>query len=133
MKVLKFGGSSVGSPDRIEKIAQIIADKKSSDKLIVVFSAFGGVTDQLILMGKQAAVGDMAYKDIFNEIESRHLEVARKLLTLQRQTDALTQIKIRLNELEEILHGVFLVKELTPKTLDYIMSLWRTIVCIYHK
>jgi bifunctional aspartokinase / homoserine dehydrogenase 1 len=123
MKVLKFGGSSVGSPDRIKKIAQIIKEKKSeSDTLIVVFSAFGGITDQLIHMGKQAASGDMDYKTGFNQLESRHLEAARELLTLQRQTDVLTQIKIQLNELDEILHGVFLVKELTPKTLDYIMS-----------
>ncbi len=123
MIVLKFGGSSVGSPDRIEKIVRIIEEKiKKTKTLAVVFSAYSGVTDQLIHMGKQAASGNPDYKKILGEVESRHLEAARQLLTLQRQTDALTQIKIRLNELEEILHGVYLVKELTPKTLDYIMS-----------
>ncbi len=123
MKVLKFGGSSVKTPERIKQIARIIARKtKATDRLFVVFSAYGGITDQLVRMGNQAAAGNLDYKNSFSDLESRHLEAARQLLTLQSQTDALTQIKIRLNELEEILHGVFLVKELTPKTLDYIMS-----------
>ena len=89
MIVLKFGGSSVGSPDRIEKVASIIKKKiKKTKTLAVVFSAYGGVTDQLIHMGKKAASGNLDYKKILGEVESRHLEAARQLLTLQRQTDA---------------------------------------------
>lgn len=123
MKILKFGGSSVGSAERIDRVVKIVMDKAAGESpVFAVFSAFGGVTDQLIDMGKRASNGDQEYRKTLEQIEARHIKIIQDLLTLQNRTDTLTRIKISLNELEEILHGVFLVKELTPKTLDYIMS-----------
>ena len=123
MQVHKFGGSSVGTPERIARILTIIEDAaKESGGIAVVFSAYQGVTDQLITMGHQAARGDEKYRQALQKMEDRHLGAVQSLIGIKSQSSVLTHIKLRLNELEEILHGVFLVKELTPKMLDYIMS-----------
>jgi len=123
MQVYKFGGSSVGTPDRIKNVLKIIElAAKRSGSLAVVFSAYQGVTDQLIAMGHQAARGDEKYRLALQKMEERHLTAVQSLIEVMARSNVLTQIKLRLNELEEILHGVFLVKELTPKMLDYIMS-----------
>lgn len=121
MKVLKFGGSSVANAQRIESVINII-DPYLSQDIAVVFSAFGGVTDALIDVSQQALLGDKDYRARLADIENRHLEVVRKLVSIRRQGSILAQVKIRVNELEDILHGVYLVKERTPRTLDYIMS-----------
>ena len=121
MKVLKFGGSSVANPERIESVIKII-DPYRTQAVAVVFSAFGGVTDALIDVSQQALVGDTDYKRSLAHIENRHLEVVRKLISIRRQGTILAQVKIRVNELEDVLNGVYLVKERTPRTLDYIMS-----------
>jgi len=123
MKVLKFGGSSVGSSERILNVLEIIIEKYKKSKFIcVIFSAFQGVTDQLIKMGNMAASGNDTYKTLFEEISQRHIDTANTLLPVKNRKAALKEINHRLKNLEEILYGVFLVKELTPKTLDYIMS-----------
>ncbi len=123
MQVYKFGGSSVGTPERIRNILDIIdQETRIAQGLAVVFSAYHGVTDQLVAMGNQAARGDDKYRQALQRVEDRHLEAVQSLIGIKARSTALTQIRLRLNELEEILHGVFLVKELTPKMLDYIMS-----------
>ncbi len=123
MKVLKFGGSSVGSAERILNVLEIIIEKYKKSKFIcVVFSAFQGVTDQLIKMGNLAASGNEKYKTLFDEVCQKHIDIAKTLLSTKTRKTALNEINHRLKNLEEILYGVFLVKELTPKTLDYIMS-----------
>lgn len=121
MKVLKFGGSSVANPERIESVIKIIDPYQTRD-VAIVFSAFGGVTDALIEVSQQALLGDTDYKRSLAQIESRHLEAVRKLISIRRQGSILAQVKIRVNELEDVLNGVYLVKERTPRTLDYIMS-----------
>jgi aspartokinase/homoserine dehydrogenase 1 len=123
MKVLKFGGSSIGSVKKVSQVLDIIAKKAAeSDPFVVVISAYEGVTDQLIKMGNLAAAGNQGYHDIFVELEQKHIDTIKQLVAVKKQSTVLTYIKIQLNELEEVLHGVYLVKELTPKTLDYIMS-----------
>lgn len=121
MKVLKFGGSSVSSPERIEAVIDIIKPYLSGDVCIVV-SAFGGVTDRLIRVSDQALNGDSGYRETIDELQNRHLTAVRQLIGVKRQGSILAQVKIMINELEDVLHGVFLVKERTPRTLDYIMS-----------
>jgi len=123
MKVLKFGGTSVGSAARIEKVLDIIQSKAASEERIaVIFSAFGKVTDLLIDMGHTASRGDESYKQLFSDLEKIHIETADKLISLNIRSHLLTQVKLLLKDLEEVIYGVFLVKELTAKTLDYIMS-----------
>jgi bifunctional aspartokinase / homoserine dehydrogenase 1 len=121
MKILKFGGSSVATPARIQSVINIVKPYLKSDAA-VVFSAFGGVTDVLITISKLALDGNLDYKTKLQEIEKRHLEAVRELIGVQKQSSILAQVKFMINELEDVLHGVFLVKERTPRTLDYIMS-----------
>ncbi len=121
MKVLKFGGSSVATPERIQAVVDIVKPYLSTD-VAIVFSAFGGVTDQLIQVSKLALEGNADYKIILEQLQKRHLEVVRQLISVHKQSSILAQVKITINELEDVLHGVFLVKERTPRTLDYVMS-----------
>ena len=81
MKVLKFGGSSVGKPERIRGIVSILKDYYlSGQPFTVVFSAFGGVTDQLIEMSQRAANGDNSYLNLHEQFRLRHFEAAESLL-----------------------------------------------------
>jgi bifunctional aspartokinase / homoserine dehydrogenase 1 len=121
MKVLKFGGSSVATPQRIKSVIDILKPYLNQE-VAVVFSAFGGVTDQLIQISTLALEGNIEYKQKLELIEKRHLDAVRELIGVQKQSSILAQVKIKINELEDVLHGVFLVKERTPRTLDYIMS-----------
>lgn len=121
MKVLKFGGSSVSTPSRIEAVIEITRPMLG-EEVAIVFSAFGGITDQLIRISQLALEGNVLYKSGLAEIEKRHLDCVRALVGVQKQSSILAQVKFMMNELEDVLHGVFLVKERTPRTLDYIMS-----------
>lgn len=121
MKVLKFGGSSVATPERIKSVIEIIKPYLKAE-VTVVFSAFGGVTDTLIAVSKLALEGKPEYKSKMAELEKRHLDAVRELIGVQKQSSILAQVKFLMNELDDVLHGVFLVKERTPRTLDYIMS-----------
>jgi aspartokinase/homoserine dehydrogenase 1 len=123
MKVLKFGGSSVGDTERIKKVIGIV--KKSIDennKIAVVFSAFHKVTDSLIKMGQLAATYNMEYLELFKKLEDRHISLAQELLAVKTQSTALANLKYTLNDLEDVLHGVYLISELSPRTLDFILS-----------
>lgn len=120
MKVLKFGGSSVATADRIKQIADIIHPRISSgEKLTIVFSAFGGVTDQLILCAETAAKGREEYIAIFESIKERHLEAITELLEDNSIAQACSD---QLEVLKNLLKGVFLVREASPRTMDYILS-----------
>lgn len=121
MKILKFGGSSAATPERIKSIIEI-AKSYLHEKAAFVFSAFGGVTDQLIHLSDLALVGNLEYKQKLTLLEKRHLDAVRELIPISAQSTILAQVKIQMNELEEVLHGIFLVKERTLRTRDYIMS-----------
>ncbi|MEA1986701.1 MAG: bifunctional aspartate kinase/homoserine dehydrogenase I [Candidatus Marinimicrobia bacterium] len=118
MKVLKFGGSSIATPKRVEKVISIILDLK--DVRAVVFSAFGGVTDNLIEMGTLASIGEKKYLQILNSIENRHRKAVQYLIGANIKVNK--NIDLMFKELSNVLHGIFLVKELSPQTLDLIMS-----------
>jgi aspartokinase/homoserine dehydrogenase 1 len=123
MNVLKFGGSSVGSAERIAGVLKILSERvKSGRKITVVFSAVQGVTDKLIEASQAASRGEEGYQAIIESLQKIHVDIINQLISVQNRSAALTHIKILLKNLEEVLYGVFLVKELTPKTLDFIMS-----------
>lgn len=123
MKVFKFGGSSVATPDRIKGIVQLIIDRAEAENCrAVVFSAFGGVTDHLIEMATLAASGRTDYTDHFKNLENRHLEAVRALVDIHHQSNTMAVIKMMLNDLDDILQGIHLIKELSPRSKDFIMS-----------
>jgi bifunctional aspartokinase / homoserine dehydrogenase 1 len=122
MKVLKFGGSSVSTPQRIKSVIEIVKPRLGKHDIALVFSAFGGVTDSIINLSGLALSGSPEYKDQLAQLEKRHLDAVRELIGMQHQSRVLAQVKFLMNELEDVLHGVYLVKERTPRSLDYIMS-----------
>jgi aspartokinase/homoserine dehydrogenase 1 len=122
MKILKFGGSSVATPERIKSVIEITKPYQAAGPVAIVFSAFGGTTDTLIQLSLLALKGDANYKVKLSEIEKRHLDAVRALVDVQKQSSILAQVKFMMNELEDVLHGTFLVRERTSRTLDYIMS-----------
>lgn len=120
MKVLKFGGTSVQSPENIWKVKAIVeADAKNR---VVVVSAFSGVTDILLQMAKMAYQGSVEYKQLFAEIEQRHILAAKELVQPIHQGHVLSEVKVQLNELEDYLQSIQRINELTPKLNDYILS-----------
>lgn len=116
MKVLKFGGTSLASPERIKLVAKIVQKHLKEDKTLVVFSAFGGVTNDLLEMADLASREDLAYKDILVKNEKRHLEAVRELIPVNAQSSILSKVKTELNRLETLYEGVYLLNELSNKT-----------------
>lgn len=119
-KILKFGGSSVGSPERIKSVIEIIR-KARHDRIAVVVSAFGGVTDQLITLGK-IAVLNRNFQHVLDELIKRHKNSAEALIPQAKLQDALKNLDQTFIELRNVLEGISLIKELSPKTLDHLMS-----------
>jgi len=123
MKVLKFGGSSVSTPEKIKQVVRIVADSLEKGPVqALVFSAFGGVTDQLIRLGSMAAAADKTYLGLLEELKSRHIHAVNSLIEKKRRSAVLNRLRELLVELSDTVHGVFLVKERTMKTLDFILS-----------
>ncbi|MCA6078222.1 bifunctional aspartate kinase/homoserine dehydrogenase I [Fulvivirga sedimenti] len=122
MQVLKFGGTSVATPKNIELIRKILDEKTANSPVVVVVSAFGGITTLLLECGKQAAGGDENYSKPLAEITQRHIQMVKSLIGLKNQGKTLSKIRILLNELEDIYRGIYLIRELSPKTIDRILS-----------
>ncbi len=124
-KVLKFGGSSVGTPARIVSIIEIVTDTSRylpGEVRAVVVSAFQGVTDSLIQLAAKAAARDGSLADGLKALERRHLDALQELLPATQRSSSLASVKVMLNELSDLLQGVGLVGECSPRTLDQIMS-----------
>ncbi len=123
MKVLKFGGSSVGNAENIEKVVEIVVKAVETDVCAVVLSAMQSTTDALIDVGKSAERGDDDFRRKIKEIENRHLAAARALLAENTQANGIFDfIENRIDELKSICEGVYLLRELSPRTLDRIVS-----------
>ena len=123
MKVLKFGGSSVAKPERILKIVDILKSYYArGEHFTVVFSAFGGVTDMLIKMSKLAAKGDDSYLELFEAFSQRHMDAATELLKGDHLDTVLPELERNHDVLRNLLYGIFLVREASLRTMDYVLS-----------
>jgi aspartokinase/homoserine dehydrogenase 1 len=122
MQVLKFGGSSVANAENIGKVAVIVSKAIQKEATILVVSALGGVTDQLIEIGIKAATGNESYKEQIQLLEHKHLETVRALLHIQNQSATLSWVKQQLNELERVCDGIFLLGELSARIKDRLVS-----------
>lgn len=123
MKVLKFGGSSVANAENIKKVIDIIQNSIKKDKQsIVVVSALGGVTDNLINLAHLASKGDRTYRKLMKEIFEQHDFVVRKLVSKKIQSLILVKIKEKYDELSDALRGIYLLGELSARSLDKIIS-----------
>ena len=122
MKVLKFGGTSVGSVQSIQTLLEIIKKEVANGEApVIVLSAMSGVTNLLVDMAEKAASG-IAYSDQLAALEKRHFDVIKALLGVQKQNPVFTKLKLFFNELEDLLQGVYSLGELTARTRDLILS-----------
>lgn len=122
MKVLKFGGSSIQNAENISKTIDIIRSQHEQHKILLVVSAFGGVTNLLIDTATKAANGDELYKTEFNLIFDIHIDIIQSLLAGTDKDQCEAHITKKLNLFKEILHGLFLLRELSPRSLDLVSS-----------
>jgi bifunctional aspartokinase / homoserine dehydrogenase 1 len=123
MKILKFGGTSVGDLKSIQNVLDIIASYHQKNMPVaVVVSAMSGVTNKLIDIGNKASTADESFRALLKEIEEKHYQIIRDLIETKRQSQVFARVKMKFNELDDLLHGIFLIKELSPRTLDLVQS-----------
>jgi len=121
MKVLKFGGTSVGSSENINRVISILENHGKTDAVVCVVSAVGGITDKLLLTGKQAQNKDISYKDTLNLIKDIHFSIINEL-NLGTGENITKEVDNEFQELEDLLNGIYLINELSPKTSDKLVS-----------
>ncbi|MFN8135362.1 MAG: aspartate kinase [Bacteroidales bacterium] len=123
MRILKFGGSSVASPERINNVIEIIKKyQPESSQVIVVVSALGGITDQLVKLCELIPADKAKCEALILEIEQRHLLVIKELLPMALQPSVMAEVMATCNELSGIAKGAALVGELTLRTRDLVLS-----------
>ncbi|MCP8321806.1 MAG: aspartate kinase, partial [archaeon] len=123
--VMKFGGSSVANGDCIKRVAKIIYDfVKQGNKLVIIASALEGITDQLIEASEEAKKGNLNYiNDFVQKVKERHFKIIRDAIkTESLKEKAMSIVKRDIEELEKVLTGIAYLGELTPKSLDYVLS-----------
>ena len=118
---MKFGGTSVGSVDSIQKVKQIVEAEK--EPVIVVVSALGGITDQLIRTATMATRGDIAYESEFDKMVRRHEDMIQQLIPAGSEKRALgKKIHALLDELKDIYQGLYLLKDISSNMEDTVVS-----------
>ncbi len=133
VKILKFGGSSLATPDRVRSVARIVGEARAEGPLAVVVSAFGGVTDALIAAADSASRHDEEYQEQWQALRKRHLDAVRELAApdpssanpIVPDVDSghlEGHLESLLEDLRDLLHGVFLLRETSPQTLDSVLS-----------
>ena len=122
MKVLKFGGTSVGSSENINKVIQIVSHASENESVVVVVSAVGGITDKLMNASSKAISKDLDYKSDFNKLKKQHIDVLEGLLSGDSLESTKDIILEKLLELEKLLDGIYLINELSPQTTDKLLS-----------
>ena len=131
--LLKFGGSSLATPERVHRVARLVADTNAEKRVIVVVSAFGGATDDLLSAAAAAATGphnrserperaSHPHEDRWQKIDRRHRDAARALAASPERTALEHAVRALTQELQDLLRGVALLRECSPRTRDGIVS-----------
>jgi aspartokinase/homoserine dehydrogenase 1 len=120
MKVLKFGGSSVGSAAAAERVKDIVLS--AGEDVAVVVSALSGVTDGLLALALTAHRGDASYESALAELVARHTSLVNETVLPEKRIETAATIERLLGELGNILRGVYLIRDLSPKTRDTVVS-----------
>ena len=122
MKILKFGGTSVGSVNSISTVLDILKrETTAGENPVVVLSAMSGVTNLLVKMAEDAAAGK-TFNEPLAQLEQKHFDVIKALMEVQAQNPVFTRLKIYFNELEDLLQGIYSLRELTAQTRDLVLS-----------
>jgi bifunctional aspartokinase / homoserine dehydrogenase 1 len=122
MYVLKFGGSSLASPSTISQVSSLLKERSTKEKLVVVLSAFYGITNQLLECGELASNGNSAFRAVCQQIRDRHIQASIDLIPEDQQSEVQTEVKALLGEFEELSYGVYLLGELSLQTKDRLIS-----------
>lgn len=120
MKVLKFGGTSVGTVASLRNVKDIVDGLE--EPAIVVVSALGGLTDRLISTAKIAAEGDEAFKTLMQEMSQRHFDIIEEVIPEEKRADVSDTVAFLLRQLEDIYTGLYLIRDVPEKTLNEIVS-----------
>ncbi|MDE7412176.1 MAG: aspartate kinase [Muribaculaceae bacterium] len=120
MKVLKFGGTSVGTIESLTNVKNIV--DSLSEPAIVVVSALGGLTDRLIATARMAAEGGADIDEEMDQISSRHIEIISALVKDEKKEEVTLKVKVLLKDLGDIFKGLSLIKSLPERTLDLVLS-----------
>jgi len=128
MKVMKFGGTSVGSVNGILSVKKIV--EAENEPVIVVVSALSGITDQLYKVSNMAVEGNEDYLTEYQSMLTRHIEVVEAVVPADKLTAVIEQIKVQFNDLANILRGIFLIRDTSSKIINTIVSYGESISSI---
>jgi aspartate kinase len=122
--VMKFGGTAVDSPDKVKHVAKLIKSHKPGNDVVCVVSAVRGMTDGLLAIADSVRRGDKtSIEDFVKKALSIHTEIATNAISDKKQREqALAGVKKTVGELKDVLGGIVLLGEVTPKSLDYMLS-----------
>ncbi|MCH9661890.1 MAG: aspartate kinase, partial [Bacteroidetes bacterium] len=119
VRVVKFGGTSVAHSENIKKVISILKKQSKNSHIVAVVSAFGGVTDQLLKVGELANKKDHAYRVVLKDLKNRHYKAANDLALT---SEALEILEKMLDEVKNLIEGIFLINEFSVKTRDKVLS-----------
>jgi aspartokinase/homoserine dehydrogenase 1 len=123
MKVMKFGGTSVGSVKSILSLKKIVETEARTQPVVVVVSALDGITDRLIATSRMARQGDERYRDEFDAMVTRHHQMIEAIITDEKKRiDLFNNVDQLFEQLKSIYYGVYLIHDLSEKTEDTIVS-----------
>lgn len=120
MKIIKFGRSCIKDINSLSEVLEVV--KNEPQPVVVVVSAMNEVLSRLETISEMAMVGDNSYKPILKNIEDEHFALVKHFIDVKHQAKVIAGLKVILNDLEEILYGVYLLWELSPRTRDHIYS-----------
>ena len=123
MKVLKFGGTSVGNAETMLKVLAILQDYLSKkQQFVTVFSAMSGVTNKLIAIANRASNKNTSYLELLDDLKLHHTTTAAKLVNDKVWPQLQDELQLQFTDLADTLKGIFLVGELSPRSLDFVVS-----------
>lgn len=129
MRVLKFGGTSVADETQIQRVLEIIGWSLKEGPICVVSSAMGGATDSLVNASVNAAAGSTEYERWIEELADRHMSVVEAVVTGEERKETVAAVEALVKELRDLLHGVRIVRECSPRSLDLICSFGERLSC----
>jgi aspartokinase/homoserine dehydrogenase 1 len=121
-KILKFGGSSIANPERIREVASIILSAAKKERIVVVVSAFQGVTNQLLECARLAEIGDSKFQSLYKALVKRHTTTLKVLHKNRPPKQIKAQLQAMLAELHDVLQGIYLLRHGSPRALDLTAS-----------
>ncbi len=130
MKVMKFGGSSLADEMRIRGAARIVRDAMQEEPVAVVLSAMKGVTDTLLEAARRAERGEAGYHNLVETLRARHREAIEALIASGDAAEVVDDAMSLLDELADLLHGVELIRECSPRTMDLVLSFGERLSCL---